>query len=68
VSRRGDGGVNVFRSGHLDVADWLFGVWGDHGELLWVGRLAPLPPDEQFVIGTMVGILCHRGTSSGIGT
>ncbi len=68
VPRGGDGGVDVLGSGDLDVADRFFGVWGDHGELLRVGGFAPLAPDEELVIGTMAGILCHRGTSSGNGT
>ena len=63
VSRGGDGGVDVLGPGHLDVADRFFGVRGDHGELLRVGGFAPLPSDEEFVIGPMAGIFCHRGTS-----
>jgi hypothetical protein len=63
-SRAGDGGVDILRAGHLDMAERLFGVRRDDGELLGVGGLAPLPSDEQFVIGAMVGLFCHRGTSS----
>jgi hypothetical protein len=60
-----DGGFDVLGARDLDMPDRLFGVRRDHGELLRIGGLAPLAPDEQLVIGAMAGSLCHRGTSSG---
>ena len=68
LPRGGDGGIDILGTGDLDVADRLFGMWGDHRELLRGGGFAPLPADEQLVVGTMVGMFCHRDTSSEGGT